>query len=607
MPLIRLEDGSHATFNKNQSNAFLPIKDRTGFPTVRQNVCQLEDALAFLKSLGLSGPDLVDDVIANVLPKYDQDNPDIPDHEYRSDIERMLAAFATDSTTRRQRLASALRKVSFVRAVEKGNDSHHFVRPSDAYQATQRLKGLLAGVPGVLVVDDSKDYLRGEGVRALLRAAGCPLYLVPSPTEPTLTEEEKADLRRAAGTEEVTYDLAVHDSTLRGLRPLLQLLELLDREEVADRTALLWEALCDVQDRREERAFQGEYSWMRYGERTAVFDASFVKLLNETNWVPDENGVLQRPRDVIFESRGWKINPFLLTKIRFKPPVIDELAREAGIEPGVLTLLAKYGLTSVDELTEQLRRGGLIEDSGDEEATPNVKDAVRGLLGKPPEPTSPIIEPPEPTRHQSRGSVSGTGAQSTMPADRPRGHSQIHSAGAAQGRHAKSENMLSTHGTGRRTYSGGRQKFISYVALSPDEETADPDELTHQERIDLEDKAIELILESEPGLKRTPTNNPGFDLVELRSDGEPVKWVEVKAMKGSLEDRPVGLSRTQFECARTHGKAFWLYVVENAGTPEQARVLRIQDPVGNTGTYTFDHGWTAVARVDNITDAMNHG
>ena len=65
--------------------------------------------------------------------------------------------------------------------------------------------------------------------------------------------------------------------------------------------------------------------------RKSVFGASFIRLLNETNWVPDENGVLQRPRDVIFESTGWKTAPFLLTKIRFKPPVIDELAREAGI------------------------------------------------------------------------------------------------------------------------------------------------------------------------------------------------------------------------------------------------------------------------------------
>ena len=240
MPLIRLDDGSHVVaFSENQPQAFLPVGDRTGFPTVRQNVCQSEDALAFLKSLGLSAPDPVDDVIANVLPKYDQDHPDVPDHDYRSDVERMLAAFATDSTAQRQKLASALGEVSFVRAVDTGNGSHHFVRPYDAYQATQRLKGLFAGVPGVLLVDDSKDYLRGERVRALLEATGCPLYLVPSPTEPTLTGKDKADLRRAVGIEKATRDIAVNDSTLRGLRSLLEMIERPDRDEVAVRTGPL--------------------------------------------------------------------------------------------------------------------------------------------------------------------------------------------------------------------------------------------------------------------------------------------------------------------------------------------------------------------------------
>ena len=60
---------------------------------------------------------------------------------------------------------------------------------------------------------------------------------------------------------------------------------------------------------------------MWFTERRAVFDASFVPLLNDTYWVPDENGVLQRPRDVIFESTGWETNPFLLTKIRLQAAI----------------------------------------------------------------------------------------------------------------------------------------------------------------------------------------------------------------------------------------------------------------------------------------------
>jgi hypothetical protein len=64
-----------------------------------------------------------------------------------------------------------------------------------------------------------------------------------------------------------------------------------------------------------------------------------------------------------------------------------------------------------------------------------------------------------------------------------------------------------------------------------------------------------------------------------------------------LYKRPVGLSRAQFECAREYGEAYWLYVVEHAGT-SSARIVRIQDPVGKALTFTFDHGWLNIAGVD---------
>ena len=68
-------------------------------------------------------------------------------------------------------------------------------------------------------------------------------------------------------------------------------------------------------------------------------------------------------------------------------------------------------------------------------------------------------------------------------------------------------------------------------------------------------------------------------------------------MTGSLQDRPVGLSRTQFDCAREQGEAYWLYVVEHAGTTGD-RIVRIQDPAGKARTFTFDRGWLTVAQIE---------
>ena len=152
--------------------------------------------------------------------------------------------------------------------------------------------------------------------------------------------------------------------------------------------------------------------------------------------------------------------------------------------------------------------------------------------------------------------------------------------------------------TGKRTTGGaGSRPFISYVGTHPDDEEPDPDGLDQSARMALEEKAIALILQQEPRLQRTPSHNPGFDLLEPGTDGQPVRWIEVKAMTGGLHDRPVGFSHTQFECAQEHDEAYWLYVVEHAGE-NSARIVRIQDPAGKVRTFTFDHGWLSVAELD---------
>ncbi len=153
--------------------------------------------------------------------------------------------------------------------------------------------------------------------------------------------------------------------------------------------------------------------------------------------------------------------------------------------------------------------------------------------------------------------------------------------------------------TGRKP-TGSRKGgiFISYIAVEPDEQEPDPDKLAPVQRQALEEAAISHILAVEPALRRTPRHNPGYDLFEPDEHGNPVRWIEVKAMTGSLADRPVGMSYKQFTCAQEHGAAFWLYIVEQAGTAN-ARLVRIQDPAGKARTFTFDRGWLAVADIEN--------
>jgi hypothetical protein len=574
-PLIRLESGAQVhPYVNGQPQAFLPGAIATSFPTVRAAVCATETAREFLRSLGLTEPDPVDDVIRNILPKYRQDDVDVDDAQYEADVHRMLAAFATDSKARREKLVAALRETSFVRSIDAGGQSKRISKPSKVYFATERLKQLFAGIEGVMLVDDEYACLRGEDMRELLEACGAARHLQPIPADDELAGEERREIRRQAGLERSSWENPIADVTLRGLNLLLSALPQLAPHERRHRAELLWDALADVEGRRGSRVFAGQYTWgYSHQTKTAPFDAAFVRVLNKTAWVPDKDGELQGPEFVLFDSLSWKPNPFLQSRIRFKPPLIEALAREAGIDPGVLDLLKKHGVTSVAELMARL---GLAED--DEEGT-----SVDGELGDEAEDGGGEGE------EGGAGAVGGTGGIKSTD-----GRGGTGGGGKGTGSGGGGRRDGAPTGKNAKGHAGARG-FISYVAVHADDEEPDPDGLSEDERMALEELAIRLILAKEPHLRRTPSGNPGYDLFEADDAGEPIRWVEVKAMRASLDDRPVGLSHTQFEHARSRGTAYWIYVVEYAADETQAVIVRICDPAGKSRTFTFDHGWKAIA------------
>lgn len=353
LPLVRLDDGMHVIARENgKANAFLPGEIETSFPTVRRAVCGTPEARSFLVSLGLTAPDPVDDVVWNVLPRYRASEVDGDDKAYAADIERIRIAFNTDSKAQREKLLAALRETPFVMVVDTGDGEDYVSKPGEVYIATDRLKALFAGVPGVLAVDDEYECLRGEAVRELLEACGALRYPRPVLTSNALTWDERRELRRRSGYEETSgLNDVVIDWELLGFEALLASLPRLSQEQRAERSRLLWEALGDLEERRGRGVFDGSYTWTHYGQRKAPpFPAAFLRRLNKAAWVPDISGELVRPALVPFERLGWKSNPFLQSKIVFKPPIIDELAKEAGIEPAALDLLRKLGITSVADL-----------------------------------------------------------------------------------------------------------------------------------------------------------------------------------------------------------------------------------------------------------------
>ena len=82
--------------------------------------------------------------------------------------------------------------------------------------------------------------------------------------------------------------------------------------------------------------------------------------------------------------------------------------------------------------------------------------------------------------------------------------------------------------------------------------------------------------------------------IYIRGQKDPQCLIEEEALRFRMFIA-VGLSNAQFDCARDHGAAYWLYIVENANEADATRIVRIQDPAGKARTFTFDHGWRSVA------------
>lgn len=608
LPLVRLEEGKHVPAQlAGMPQAFFPSEIETGFPTIRRSVCESPEARRFLQSLGLTAPDLVDDVIRNLLPTYGrrQAKPE----NYAADIARILRAFRTDSTAQRQKLVSVLKSTPFVISKEMRSGAVNYKAPQDIYIATARLNDLYDGIPGIYLADDNPA-LRGEAIRELLESSGAARYIYPVDVESGLTASQKHDLRLSGGQVGITWEGSVVDYGLRGLEELLAQLPTLGIDACRTKARLLWDALVELQDRRGEGIFTGTYRWQYYQMWSTNFDAQFVRRLNEASWIPDAHGDLAPPSAVLFETTGWSARPFLQSKILFKKPIVEELAKEAGFEPAMLDMLKKLGVTSTAELLARLKDDRMpqppfddddenkatvetadttAEDLKEADTTENTEASVTGSELTTGEEDSRDVHDSDEQR-ESTEHGSGSSSRGSKP---PSDGSGSYDGGLNQGARADTRNAPAKLTPGGRT-------FVSYVATHPDadEDKNDPDGLSHEARLALEAHAIGLIRAREPHLKPTPAGNKGFDLIETDANNGPERWVEVKAMTGTLEDRPVGLSSVQFEFARQHAEQFWLYVVERAGDPDRARIVKINDPVGKTGTFTFDKGWSSVAEFD---------
>ena len=541
-----------------------------------------QDVHKMLKDCGATpSNNIADMVIKHVLPKYQGSPISVSDANYEADIKRILTAYEEISNERRFDLLNPLRTTEFVKSVDAGNGSKQWCSPGEVYLATEPLRELFAGVEGIYIVDDAYTCLHSESAQKMLEDCGVARHLKRVSIESTYSVKELKDIRRNAGLEKATWRYPIKDWSLRGVEELLELLNQISNVESRDKAALLWRTLIDVVNSNGYSTFQTEYEWSYARESKNVpLDTEIVKQLNKAAWIPDENGELQLPKLVYFETLrdtyGWQENSFLESKIQFKPPIISELARATGIEVEALDLIQKHDLT-VDKLREFLGMNGeptpqqtpmsnSTDDSAEGDRTNNnsistgfqnqstgegsqAQEGVSGqdMVDNDRKKQADSNDEQERSRVVPTSDSPGSGGSFTRDHALSQPKVEVVSNGEGNDVNGSMDRMGDTGETlGDEVYRDVAAQYERESGRNP--ELGDP----HQEGWDLRS------IDPDTGTER---------LIEVKGKG--CKWVD---------DEVVELSQAQVRKAIKRGTSWYLYVVERLDN-ESYQVLPIPNPI----------------------------
>lgn len=107
------------------------------------------------------------------------------------------------------------------------------------------------------------------------------------------------------------------------------------------------------------------------------------------------------------------------------------------------------------------------------------------------------------------------------------------------------------------------------------------------------ERSTNYLLSKSNKFEKAPTNNKGYDIIEIDSNGDIVRYIKVKTLTGVWGEGGVSVTESQLEFAQVYDN-WWLFVVENINT-QNTSVHIFENPVQQANRYMFDHSWKQLA------------
>lgn len=294
-PIIRLKNNKHSPIfdSAGKIQVYLPTKTKSSYKTVKSSIAKDETALAFLKYLGISKPDVFAEINEFILPKYKGDAIDINDKEYYQDIDKIISALSTKkSSDKKTALIQDLKKLEIINSINPVTGENDLMIPSQVYLNNHDLRLYFEGSDAAYFIN--KNLYNRFGQKDFEKFAllfGCKDSPKRIQIESKLTWQEKVILHKNRG---YARELHTWDYNYDGLENVINDMNI-------DKSAILYKLLLkSISDYRFNKYdfFNGEYSWSYHRAYIEPFDSNFKKILCKVQWLYDKNGKQVRSNEI---------------------------------------------------------------------------------------------------------------------------------------------------------------------------------------------------------------------------------------------------------------------------------------------------------------------
>lgn len=403
-PFIRTQSGEMiAPFDRDGSaQVYLPGPEETDFPTVKKTIVNNPEARKFLIDLGLHEPDIVDEVIKFVLPRYISGIP-VDEESHNRDLKKINLALDTATGSKKEQLIIQLHKTPFVRAFNPGTAQRAWKQPVDVYLDDDLLRIFFDTNPDAWFYDAKyfryKQLLEDSGVNRHIRMNNWN------------SKSEFAILG---------WSMGYHRRGINGFNPDWEVdgLKFAVTHPTISRSRVVWNNILLPNKHLIYGILESCTRQTFTDSQKTYLESPAGVLVRQEKWLPNRRGEFHIPSELSLDDLpdDYSRDDELAKQLGMKEVTSREFANEKGIDEDLLNLAIEWiqlDPESFSKTANKIRERPISESQVNEF---HYIDTLISTFEKPPEepkdpdefpddPTSEIIPDPERRRKKIQESI----------------------------------------------------------------------------------------------------------------------------------------------------------------------------------------------------------